>query len=153
MSVEESAALHGQLWYMCVGDYIGRGRDRKVYALGEDKVLKTEDAAGSFQNIVEWETWKTLEGCSAQRWFAKPTSISPNGALLIMERTKPLDLDRLPKELPHFFCDLKPENFGTIGGRLVCHDYGTIHILAMDHLTKTLRTRRAQWILEKKKLA
>jgi hypothetical protein len=44
-----------------------------------------------------------------------------------MERTRPLE--KAPTHLPNFMTDLKPENFGRLGNRIVCHDYGLSNIM------------------------
>lgn len=109
---------------LLLGDRLGAGVAREVfvYGLDESKVIKIEDVARSFQNVMEWEVWKEIEDTEWARWFAPCHFISPSGSVLIQARTKPIE--RLPAELPSFLADLKPSNFGRYKGRIVAHDYG-----------------------------
>lgn len=106
------------------GDKISYGSARVVFEHANDKarVIKIEDGAQSFQNILEWNIWHEVEGTKLEKWFAPCYQISPSGSALIQARTK--KIRELPKRLPSFFTDLKTNNFGEFDGRIVCHDYG-----------------------------
>ncbi len=109
-------------------EQLGTGQGRYVYEYGPDPqrlVIKVETGSGSFQNIVEWETWTKLSDGNSKwlRWFAPCLRISSCGTVLIQERTQPLNR-KIPMKVPDLFCDMKRGNFGWIGNRFVCHDYG-----------------------------
>lgn len=123
-----SNTLTRDLFGVMVGERIGYGIGREVFEIRGDssKVIKFEASSGSFQNIIEWETWRDILGTDQEKWLAPCVRISANGAILIMERTAPLPPRfKLPARVPAFLCDFKRENYGLINNRLVCHDYGT----------------------------
>ena len=127
------------------GEKIGEGIGRKVFvcALAPNYVVKVEQGRESFQNILEWETWNRVSYRKEKRWFAPCRSISPNGVILIQDRTRPPDKAELPKKVPVWFSDLKESNWGMLRGVLVCHDYGTC--LALQEGTITKKKRKADW--------
>lgn len=118
--------LRDELWKMLVSEWIGGGGFRNVYTAATDptKVIKVEETAGSFSNVLEWEVWKAVKDKPQGRWFAPCHFISPNGAVLIQARTEPAAKGEYPKLMPAFFTDFKRSNFGLYRGRLVAHDYG-----------------------------
>ena len=73
------------------GTRINWGMSRTVYecTLLPDCVVKVETGSQHFQNVMEWETWQIVKGAPASRWFAACRWISPNGKVLIQERTRP----------------------------------------------------------------
>lgn len=109
-----------------VGEKLGAGSAREVYRLAHDPtlVVKIENRAGSFQNILEHEMWQEVEHTKWARWFAPCVTISPCGTILIQKATVPLPPGAFPKQLPNFFTDLRLNNFGRLDGRVVAHDYG-----------------------------
>ena len=129
---------------LIVGPQIGAGIGRRVHEcnMNDDWVLKFETSSGSFQNIMEWETWQEVEDCEYAEHFAPCEYISPNGVILIQRRTRPVVKEMLPKRMPAFFCDFKPDNFGLLDGKLVCHDYGYSRLLTQG-LSKKMRN--ADW--------
>lgn len=111
------------------GQELGDGIARTVYAcpLRSDLVVKIETRGKSFQNVMEWELWQEVQHTkSLARWFAPCEFISSCGTVLAMRRTEPVPTRMLPKRLPEMLTDLKPSNYGLLGGRVVCHDYGFI---------------------------
>jgi hypothetical protein len=123
-------------------DEIGRGAHRIVYVTPvlPGCVVKVEDGAQSFQNIVEWETWKNVEGTEFEKWFAPCMHISRNGCILVMKRTtRPT---AYPDKLPAFLTDTKQTNYGMYKDQFVCHDYG-LSLLMQTGLTK--RQRKVKW--------
>lgn len=112
---------------MC-GKWLGGGISRGVYVLGIDPslVIKIETVSGSFQNVMEWETWSSLEldDGPAMDWFAPCHYISSCGTILIQARTRPIDKSQAPKKMPSYFTDVKYQNFGWYDNRIVAHDYG-----------------------------
>lgn len=132
-----------------VGEKIGRGLSREVFRYTPDKtcVIKVESDGDRFQNIIEWEVWRTVCDTPLAKWFAPCVEISPNGIYLIQKRTEPIPLSRYPKEVPALLGDLKKENFGYLNNRFVCHDYGTMHITAINASLNT-RFRKTKWWTE-----
>lgn len=136
------------------GDLIGQGCSRKVFecALLPDAVVKVEEGPRSFENIVEWTIWQQVVGTPASRWFAECRWISPEGHVLIMERTTPARLKDLPLEVPQWCSDLKRTNWGIAaddkdsGRWAVCHDYGWLSSQVIKHGTASKRLRKAEWI-------
>lgn len=135
---------------------LGEGMSRAVFSsrLLPDCVIKVE-TEGFHQNVIEWETWQRVRDTEASRWFAACLWLSPNGRILIMERTRPAGPGELPDRMPVFLTDFKRQNFGMVRaehnarnrrapGRdwLVCHDYGT-HRLFEVGMSK--RVRAADW--------
>ena len=129
---------------MISGKQLGRGVARDVYAceLVPDCVVKVEDNAGSFQNVMEWETWQRVKDSPVAKWFAPCRWISPSGTVLVMERTEPIPRAKFPTKVPAFLTDLKRTNYGLLKGRVVCHDYGTNLLI---ELGMTTRMRKADW--------
>lgn len=133
------------------GDKIGEGMSRNVFAckLLPDCVVKVETDPERFQNIIEWETWKTVQFAPAGRWFAQCKWISPNGRVLIQERTRPPSPVEYLDKVPVWFTDMKRTNWGmAVTNRdnkqfLVCHDYGLS--LAIQEGTATKRMKKAEW--------
>lgn len=133
---------------MFAGQLIGSGMSRNVYsyALTGDYVIKFEFGEHEFQNTKEWLVWlhvKEVKNIAA--WFAPCNQISHMGRWLLQRRTKPVTIAELRKELPRVpavFSDLKVGNWGRLGKRIVCHDYGTCLITQEGVSTKT---RRADW--------
>ena len=108
-----------------IGEKLGEGcyREVFVYRMSPHWVIKYEFGEKSFSNVGEWEIWQEVKNDKKlARWFAPCIDISFSGSILIQARTEPIT--KLPKELPDFLADLKPENFGRLNGRIVAHDYG-----------------------------
>lgn len=141
--------VHVEAFDLLCDERIGRGMSREVFSskLLPDCVIKIEQGAGQFQNVVEWETWQRVRDTPASRWFAACKWISPNGHILIMERTRPPAPSEFPDKVPVFLTDLKRTNYGMAksdGERewFVCHDYGT-HLMFEHGMSK--RLRKADW--------
>ena len=116
-----------------LGQKLGSGVYRSVYNynLDDKYVIKIEPNATD-SNISEYLLWDEIRGLCGdlewvKEWFAPVKWMSPNGKILIMEKTfeypKNKKLER-PIEVPVFFTDLKRDNWGWIGNKFVCHDYG-----------------------------
>jgi hypothetical protein len=120
-----SSGVQSEFNDLFLGDLIGEGQFRKVYELrfAPSLVAKIElRASGEFENVAEWHVWNQLRDTEWGRWLAPCEAISFSGSVLIQRKTSPIA--RLPKQVPSFMCDLKPENFGRLSGHLVAHDYG-----------------------------
>jgi hypothetical protein len=139
-----SPSMHREAFNLLCDEVIYQGMSREVWssAMLPDCVVKVEDRRAFFQNVVEWETWQRVKDTDLARWFAPCRWISPNGSILVMERTRPASDRDYPEKMPRFLCDFKRRNYGMLGKRLVCHDYGT-NLLFEYGMTK--RMVRANW--------
>lgn len=131
------------------GEFLGEGAFRTVYTYGlnKDWVVKiarvADTGSGRFDNVVEWDIYQNIKCYHPHllKYLAKPLYLSSCGRVMIMERTTPLEeKDKLPEKIPAFLADIKRDNWGKIGRRVVCHDYGN-HNLYKNMNTK-LVTRR-----------
>lgn len=140
--------------FMC-GKELGRGISRTVfeYAFDPKFVLKIEHNQHRNQNASEYIFWDHIcdlpkaQKQIVQPWFARVAWCSSTNSILMQERTQPVTLDELranvPK-VPMFLSDLKVGNWGRIGKRYVCHDYGTA-LIAEHGLYAGAKLRRADW--------
>lgn len=131
--------------HLFCGEKLGGGIGRQVFVLAIDptRVVKIETASASFQNIIEWETWKELKETPHAKWLAPCWHISPCGIVLIMDRTTPMRPGDEPKQMPEWLSDFKRSNYGALGGRVVCHDYGLN--LLLNHGAFAGKMKRPQW--------
>lgn len=139
---DKDLRAHEDFFDLMLGAELGSGISRRVFILkhGADNLVAKVEKDG-FQNVHEWNVWNRVEGTAFAKWFAPAKALSPDGRVLIMERTIPA-VD-MPDQVPAFFTDLKWENFGVLSDkRFVCHDYGTTLLV---ELGMTKRMRRAQW--------
>jgi hypothetical protein len=139
-----NAAMHREAFHLLCDELLYEGMSRAVWSskIIPDCVIKVEERCGMFQNIVEWETWQRVKDTPASRWFAECKWISPNGSVLIMERTRPASDREYLDKMPCFLSDFKRRNYGMAGKFLVCHDYGT-NMLFEFGMSK--RMVRADW--------
>lgn len=115
------------------GKKLGYGSFRSVYEfnMNPSKLVVKIERNNTDCNISEFMLWDEIQGLKnnlawVKEWFAPIHYCSPNGKVLIMEKTKQLYKER-PKKVPCFFTDIKVDNFGWIGNKFVCHDYGFIN--------------------------
>ena len=149
----EEHELFEEAYNLLCGSLLGTGMTRKVYecALLPGYAVKVENVNGWFQNVLEWQTWNRVKDTKASRWFAECRWISPNGKVLIQERTIPAPATVFPGKVPVWFTDLKRSNWGLVTAKrggpakefLVCHDYGTS--LVLQEGTSTSRLKKADW--------
>jgi len=120
------SSISRDLFYMSVGELVGKGSTRHTYRYGIDttKVIKFEIGAKKFQNVLEWEIWDLIKWTKHAKWFAPCVNISPCGTVLLQEHVRDAESSELPTEVPVFFSDLKKENYGMLNGQFVCRDYG-----------------------------
>lgn len=119
---------------MLCGEKIGSGSYRSVYEFNlnpKKYVIKIEPMSTDC-NLTEFMLWDEIRGLKGnlewvKNWFAPILYCSPNGKVIVMERTNPMPFKNRPDKVPSFFTDVKFNNFGWIGNRLVCHDYGFIN--------------------------
>lgn len=131
------------LWLLCE-DRLGHGMTREVFRLSIDptKVIKFELESGHFQNVAEFTLWRSVEHTKLAKWFAPCHHISHCGRILIQSYAEPIAAIALPAEIPAFFTDLKPSNWGHIKGQPVALDYGK-HLMLERGMTT--RMRKADW--------
>ena len=124
--------VNTDLILMMLGRKLGSGTYRSVYEYNMNPKLVVKIEPNSTEcNITEfllWDEIRELKGNLAwvKDWFAPVHYCSPNGKILIMEKTVKKDKEK-PKKVPHFMSDVKDNNFGWIGNKFVCHDYGFIY--------------------------
>lgn len=105
---------------------LGEGISRRVYQHPSDptKVIKIEKE-GYWQNQNEWDLWQLWkDDPTLSKWLAGCHSISLLGRELVMERTEDLERWVNAFDLPSWITETQIENFGRIGRRVVCRDYG-----------------------------
>ena len=127
------------------GRKLGEGIHRTVFTcrLRTDLVVKVEneDDWRYFANVHEMKFWNDHEHReSVAKWLAPCEYLSPDGRILLQRRVEPIrESDTLPDKLPSFLTDVKRDNFGWFGGRIVCFDY------AMTIPTPSLRPKKVEW--------
>lgn len=118
------------------GQRLGGGVARQVYEfIGQPSLaIKVELTEGTFQNILEWQIWHRLQFTQYASLFAPCRRISPCGHVLIQERVEAFAPGlTVPAGLPTFMGDVKSENFGSLKGRVVCHDYALCSFAIDDY--------------------
>lgn len=142
--MSENQSAHREAFWLLCGDRIDYGMSRTVHAckFNREWVVKVETEASQFQNVMEWETWHRVKGTALAKWFAPCHYISDCGIILIQSRTRQPQDREYPGRMPVFFTDFKRTNYGLLGRRLVCHDYGTSLITehGLSH-----RLRKVEW--------
>lgn len=114
--------------HIMTGECLGSGMSRTVYLHPDDdtKIIKFE-RLGYFQNANEWQFWGDWkDNKDVAKYLAPCHRISYNGRMLVMDRAFDIRLDELPKMLPSWITDHDISNFGKIGKRIVCRDYGYV---------------------------
>lgn len=136
--------MEKELEEMLCGSKLGFGIHRTVYEYNPDptcviKVATQDD--GRQANLIEAYVWEQIaEAKSIAKWFAPVVMVSPAGKYLVMKKAEfglPKDY---PKKLPHFFTDVKYDNYGFIKGHLVCVDYARVILHGL-----TLKMKPARW--------
>lgn len=127
MSIGEwSEPIYSEFAHFMLGDVLGSGMSRKVYQHPFDrtKVIKVENSASHFQNVLEWRIWQDFQFYEkVKKWLAPCHAISHNGTFLIMEKADDIPNERKIETLPAFLTDHKRSNFGLIKGQIVARDY------------------------------
>jgi len=116
-----------------LGKQLGEGVYRSVYEYNLDPkyVIKIEPR-NTECNMSEYMLWDEIRGLKnelawVKDWFAPIKYISPNGKILVMERAYEKPQKERPRKVPKFFSDCKRDNWGWIGNKFVCYDYGFLH--------------------------
>lgn len=140
---EFNTTLTRDMLSVVLGQKLGEGIGRECYvcAIDESLVVKIEVGGGSFQNVIEWETWQRVRDVpTIAPFFAPCVNISSCGVVLLQKRTEVPS--NYPERMPNFFTDFKRGNYGLYKGHVVCHDYGT-NLLFEKGMSK--RTRKVNW--------
>lgn len=111
-----------------LGDRIDHGASRTVFAcaLDPERFVVKVNRGDSQSNALEWRVWQDLKDAKLGKWLAPCVYLSVNGQVLVQRRTTPVGIKKMPARVPHFFTDLKVQNWGRMDGRIVCHDYDVI---------------------------
>lgn len=127
----ESHLVSYELVRFFLGDLIGFGANRYVFeCVMNPKLVVKIDFGSDFSNVIEWETWKSVMDIKGvKEWFAPVHNISPCGNIMTQSKCKEIPDGKYPKQIPRFFCDVKPSNFGLLNGKVVCFDYGMHYLL------------------------
>lgn len=114
--LDESPKLKSQVLNLLVGEKIGEGAFRRVYALRHDpSIVIKVDYDGSLSNAQEWLIWCDLENSEWRKWLAPCVAIDEFTGALLQKRCRPLtDAEwEAFTEVPAFLNDtLKRSNWG-----------------------------------------
>lgn len=140
--------LLGDFFDFFCGELIGVGSFRTVYSYRINpkwvvKIANRRPDSGRFDNVVEFDLYYNIKVHHPHllKYLAKPLYLSSCGRVMIMEKTKPLGpKDKIPKRIPAFIADVNERNWGKIGSRIVCHDYGNNNLY--KNMNTKLVTRR-----------
>lgn len=109
------------------GKQIAQGCSRTVYECKLDSkwVVKIETYPDSFNNFIEWKVWQEIcHWKRTRKYFAEVLWTNHNFRVLVMRKANMNSSKPYPKRVPGFFSDLHGTNYGFIGKRFVCVDYG-----------------------------
>lgn len=125
---------------LVLGEHLGSGVDRHTYvlAINDAFVVKVQHGEGDFQNIAEWELWRTASD-GLKKYLAPCLQISRGGRALVQRRCEPCPTHMLPTSLPKVLGDLHADNIGLLEGRPVVMDYGRHLALAMTANAKAMK--------------
>lgn len=137
LQITENKILNYELIQFILGDFIGMGVSRAVFTYKPDPkyVIKIE-IANFGANWLEYQNWRNYKDVKdVGKWLCPIYDISENGLYMIQTKAKHIqDISKLPKKIPIFLGDIKSDNFGWIGKRLVCLDYAWINLDANTKL-------------------
>lgn len=125
-------AVQGDFNEMMLGERLGEGVGREVFAdrMNPRRVIKLEE--NGFQNVTEHLVWAALCDTVWAPWFARCFWISANGRVLIQERAfLPARRPPMPDLVPNFVNDARECNMGVVRGRWVFCDYGHTNLLRL----------------------
>lgn len=113
--------------------------DKLIGAPPPKYVIPAKRAALPVEDVIELPG---VEHTQHARWFAPCKAISGCGRIMLQAYAEPLAAIALPAEVPAFFTDLKPSNWGRIGNQPVACDYGRTMLMSRG-LTKAMK--KADW--------
>lgn len=123
--------MEKELEQLIKGEWLGTGINRyaHVYNLDPKYVVKIAHGEwGRQNNLIEARIWYEIQNSMYAKWFAPVLDVSRAGGYLIMERAEMGKKKDYPTKVPHFFTDLKYNNFGWIGDQFVSVDYANLII-------------------------
>lgn len=130
--IVDNHMINVELISTLIGKKIGEGGSREVFEYAPDPkyVIKLEYGC-SDSNASEVMLWNEVMGLCGdlewvKDWFAPILWASHNRKIIVQKRTFKTTR-KLPEKVPAFFMDVKYDNFGWIGNKFVCHDYGCIY--------------------------
>ena len=130
---------------LILGKKLGFGIHRDVYEFyfNDKYVIKVANCTeGRANNQLEYKIWDEIEYTDYKKWFAECKGVSTNGKYLIQEKINISQEKKYPTLVPHFFTDIKRENFGyNSKGKFVCCDYSLTKIT--NGITKKMK--KVKW--------
>ena len=127
-----------------LGEKLGSGCYRDVFDFFWNKnyVIKIAiSTEGRQENLLESRIHDCMLETNYIKHFAKVLGVSASGEFLIMEKAEKRPPSQYPEKVPHFFSDLKYDNYGWIGKRFVCFDYG--NLMVTNGMTNKMK--KANW--------
>lgn len=142
-------AVKDQALALICGKQLGSGISRTVFVYAPDstRVVKIEHNQLRNQNASEYSFWCGVQGTPLEKWFARVFLASEMNSFILQARTQPVTLAELRQKrpkVPVIMSDLKVGNWGRIGQRYVCHDYGTA-LVPEYGLRNGARLKKADW--------
>ena len=113
------------------GQLIGKGTFRKVFVAQNNPrlVLKVAlNQAGQSHNVLEVNNWLDFRKTKFARWFAPIVFNSEDYKVLAQVRALPIEGCKPPVQVPEFFTDVRPWNWGWYGDQPVCVDYAYLRL-------------------------
>lgn len=130
--LDEPCKLASQALNLLVGECLGQGSSRRVYAVKQSPglVLKLE-YCHDFMNVREWQAWEELQHTEWARWLAPCVCIDEFSGALIQERADDLTDEQWEQlvEYPNFLADVGRRNWGWLKDRPVMRDYAINHLM------------------------
>src|SRR3990167_8073789 len=112
------------------GKLLGQGANRKVYAVEQNPRLVLKVAIGLDRvehNVLEVCNWVNFNCTKWACWFAPIVFHSKDFKVLAQVRALPMGA-YTPTQVPEFFTDVKPDNWGWYGDQPVCVDYAYLRL-------------------------
>jgi len=140
--VDTKTRLFEDAFNLLCGDKLGEGYSREVFSctLRPDLVVKVEASeTRRFANIHEMKFWDdNYYRKKISAWLAPCEYLSPDGRLLLQKRCDPIPSSmKMPSKVPSFLADVKRENFGLLGKKIVCFDYAITILNPSTRLKKS----------------
>lgn len=148
-TITQMESVNSDLIKMFIGKHTNSGYYRSVFEFNPnpDKYVVKIEHDDTDCNTNEFLIWNEVSGLHGELawvkdWFAPILWMSPNGKIIIQERTRWHSLNKeCPNEVPDFFSDVKVDNFGWLNNKFVCHDYGFIN----RFIKYNKKFRKANW--------
>ena len=113
---------------LCDKNYLGKGTTRKVYKVNgcSEKVIKISYGSS---NVSNWNEYIIYQMSENKKLLGEIFSISYSGKYLIMEYLRDtVPQDRNSIDIPSWWTDRKPENFGISKDGVKLRDYANFKI-------------------------